>query len=422
MTLDERVNVSIQCDSFFLTINETKAAKPIFNQIKSLLNLPKRFDNEIWMMVTLVGKALKIGCRGSQITLSTGHYKTSNYYREDKGDTRKLNRDRVKQVILEMEKHNLLDFYIGYKDVVLGVSIISCVLFNKVLIDMFPLSIIKSYSDSISLDEMVEVKDPVTKEKFVKLTRFKGVGKHKNFMLEYNNLLKESDIRKGNRKCFVQYKQVFSKDLEGAGRIYSFGSFQTMNGCLRRTITINGEEVTEVDLRANHISMIYLLNGIVIDEAFDCYYIEIEGFTYKDLRNLCKMAIMCMINCSRWDTASTALNNVVKEDKESKEPYLQVFHTQPLDFFKKVVKMLIDKHSRINFFDKRFTWDKLQRLDSSICEKVLEHFKKKKEIVLGWHDSWVIRKSLQKELIDVVKDSWCKVFGTYANCFIKVEF
>ncbi|AOQ26853.1 hypothetical protein [Vibrio phage S4-7] len=418
MTRKDRVLVSIECDSFFLSTNKTKKAQPVFNKLKGITKLPKRFDNELWMIVTMIGKALVSGCRGSQLTLSAGNYTLVNKERDNNLDHR-----RVRKVLDVLEDKGYLNFYIGYKDLREDISIMSCVLFSDKLISIFPESLVRSYGRNITLDEMVEIKDTKTKLPITKLTRFKGVGKNKKFMFEYNALLQLHDIRLGTRKCFVQYKQIFADDLEGAGRIYSFGSFQTMQSHLREIITIDGQSCTEVDIKANHISMMYLLEGIRLEKDFDCYHINLQEYIYPDIRNLCKMAVMCMINCKSSVGAAKALKKIVYDDSKDKEPYLSPFHNEGDTFYRAVVNLLTKKHDRLEFFKRgEVLWKKLQRLDSRIMEGVLSHFTEKGEVVLGWHDSWVVRKPLKDELVEVIKDSWFKVFGTYNNCFIKIEF
>lgn len=420
MTLEKRINIGIQCDSFFLDINETKIATPVFKTLKSILNLPNKYDNEVWMVVTMVGKAMKFGCKGSQLSMHNGDYVKANQIRADRGCHKKLNVTRAKTVISYMEDLGLVEFYLGFKDLFEGRSMKSCVLFSDYLMSLFPAQLISSYKTSISVDEMVEVKD-ANKQKITKLTRFKGVGDCKKFMRNYNTLLSSNNIMLSGVKCFVQYKQVFSEDLDHGGRIYSFGSFQTMKSYLREYLSINGESCTEVDLRANHISMLYLLNGVVINEDFDCYNINIGNHSYEDTRSLCKLAIMCMINTKTKTGASSALSNLITKDRKSKDPQLSMF---PCDkkFCSTVIGDLQKLHHKIKFFDGCHTWGTLQRLDSKVCENVLMHFTNKGEVVLGWHDSWVVRKTLREELVDVIRESWYKVFGTYDNCFIKVEF
>lgn len=418
LTRKERVLVSINCDSFYLSTNKTKTSQPVFDSLRSDLKLQRRYHQELWMVITMVGRALISGCNGSQITFNTRSYKFVNEERGTKLDSR-----RARYIIDLMEDLGYLKLYLGFKDLRTSTSMISCVMFEDKLTSLFTEGMVKRYKRSITVDEMVEVKDSKTKNLITKLTRFKGVGENKRFMLDYNQLLSDNDIRYGSRKAFVQYKQVFSDDLEGAGRIYSFGSFQTMPSFMRGKLVINGEKCTEVDLRFNHIAMLYLMQGIVLDENFDCYSIDLNGYDYQDVRSLCKLAIMCIINTNSLYKAGMALANAVKEDSECVEPYLQPFHESDVKFFHAVVKKLVTKHKKVDFFPKGvILWKKLQRLDSRVCEKVLEHFTKRGEVVLGWHDSWVVRKALQQELIEVVRESWFKVFGTYDNCFLKVEF
>ena len=196
-----------------------------------------------------------------------------------------------------------------------------------------------------------------------------------------------------------------------------------MQSHLREHVTIDSQKCTEVDIKANHISMMYVLAGIKLDKDFDCYEIGLQGFSSKDERNICKMAVMCIINCKSILGAAKALQKIVLDDAKDKEPYLKCFHEEDESFYQLVVNLLRQKHDKLNFFHKgEVLWKKLQRLDSKIMEHVIKYFTEKDEVVLGWHDSWVIRKPLKKELKDVIRESWFKVFGTYDNCFIKVEF
>ena len=418
MSREERVNVSIECDRFFLTINKFKNSSGIFNVLKKELGLARKYDKELWMIITLVGKSLRSGCKGSQIPMKNDTYVTAN-----KEHQLGLNKDRAKHVILEMEINGYLDFYSGFKDFKHDIAIMSCVTFKDKLTNLFPESVVSRYARNITKDEMVEIKDSVTKQVIAKLTRFKGVGKHKDFMFEYNSLLAIHDIRYGSKRCQTVYKQIFSDDLDKGGRIYSFGTFQTMRSEMRQKLTIDGEITTECDLKANHISQLYLIHGIKLEEDFDCYSIYLEGYEHKDTRNICKMAVMCLINCKSKVAASKALEKIVKEDRDDREGYLKMFPVGNEDFYNEVINKLINKHKRIKFFNKGETlWQKMQRLDSKVCEYVLEHFTNKGEVVLGWHDSWICRRSLRQELIDTIREGWYSVFGTYDNCFIKVEF
>lgn len=421
LSVEERVGVSICCDSFFISTNKTKVSLGIYNVLREELSLHKRFNTEINMFVTMVGKALSSGCEGSQVPLQTESYKLVNKTRDNK-----LNRDRVKVVMARLEELGYLDIFMGYRDLVQNVSLTTCVIFHDKLVKLYPSVPKNVFGSNVTKTDVVEVKDSSTKEPIIKLTKFKGINQRRDFMMKYNILLQSNDIRFKGRKCFVQYKQIFADDLEGAGRIYSFGSFQTMPSYLRKTLSINGFSCTEVDLRANHISIMYLLSGITLTEDFDCYGITLNGYEYTDIRNLCKMGVMCLINCKSKVAACHALMKVVRKDHESENSYLNMFPYA--DEFKEVFYMyvintLIKLHYRLKFFTrKEVLWKKLQRLDSRISEGVIKHFTDKQEVVLSWHDSWLIRKGLQKELIDVIRDSWYKVFGTYNNCFLKIEF
>jgi hypothetical protein len=63
------------------------------------------------------------------------------------------------------------------------------------------------------------------------------------------------------------------------GRFYSQHmntSYQAMSGAQRRMMTINGEPVAEIDIRASYLTIFLSMHGIQLDDTKDPY--ELEGF------------------------------------------------------------------------------------------------------------------------------------------------
>lgn len=98
---------------------------------------------------------------------------------------------------------------------------------------------------------------------------------------EINEFVSQFEIEGANHAGF---QRIFNQgDTEGfnwnkGGRLQSVGgeSYQSLPKKDRRKITINGEPVVEVDIRASHLTIVYELMGQRLDLADDPY--EIEGF------------------------------------------------------------------------------------------------------------------------------------------------
>lgn len=409
----ERVDVLTQCCSGFLAYNKTKAVTSIYNSIVKDFCLPA-CSKEIKTLVTMAGYAIKNNCTGSQIPMGAAKFTSANARTK-----LALNHKRMKIVLEKAESLGYISYYNGFNDIKQNTAIMSCFIIKEKLSVYYTESRLKSFKSGVEANEVIEVKDE-NGELFNKLTRFAGVNVFRNLMLDYNACLSKNDIRIGVRKAFVAYKQVFSIDLEGAGRYYTFGGFQTMQSSDRVDITINGSNTIEIDVVSNHLSIMYTLEGIKLFDKFDCYYVDIGNYEYKDVRRLCKYAIMCMINCKTKSGAYKALFNILKKDYES-DNELSIFECNH-DICKLVVDKLIDKHNKLTFFGKDLVlWRKLQRLDSKICEGVIRHFTKESKVVLCWHDSWRVESQYEDELYKCIRDSWFTVFGTYDNCFLKVD-
>jgi len=422
LTQEERVKISVQCKGFFIHTYKPKAAYPFFEILKKDLELGSRYDSEVWCLLTCINKTLKANCTGSHFPLKTNHYKTANEITNQNLSARRMNK-----VLERADEKGWIIFCKGYWNHKYD-NIQSCILISETSLKIFSSTISGKFTECLGDREIVEIRDPETKEPIMKLTRFKGVSEHRRLMTEYNTLLKTFDIRMGDAKCYVAYKQVFSKDLTLAGRIYSYGGFQNSRKELRPFISIDEEATTEVDIRGIHPSICRLLQGCeTIDESFDPYGVSSQGvfetIPEKEFRLLCKFGVMMMINCKTHRGASKALNNLVKKDNNAGNNDLTNCKHLTADDYYLLIELLINHNNPVKFFGKEsYSWDTLQRYDSRVCEGVIKRFIAKGKCVLCWHDSWVCKREDREFLMECIRESWYEVFNTKDNLFLKVEF
>jgi hypothetical protein len=96
---------------------------------------------------------------------------------------------------------------------------------------------------------------------------------------EINTFFSKQDIQPSH--SLYAFRRIFSLgdspsfNWNKGGRLYAMGGYQQMKNEERTTITINGEAVVEIDVRASHLTILHGLKGIPLP-AIDPY----EGSGY----------------------------------------------------------------------------------------------------------------------------------------------
>jgi hypothetical protein len=111
---------------------------------------------------------------------------------------------------------------------------------------------------------------------------------------EINEFVSQFEIKGANHAGF---QRIFNQgDTESfnwnkGGRLQSVGgeSYQSLPKKDRREITINGEPVVEVDIRASHLTIVYALMGQKLDVTDDPY--EVEGFPREVIKKWITMTL-----------------------------------------------------------------------------------------------------------------------------------
>lgn len=102
-----------------------------------------------------------------------------------------------------------------------------------------------------------------------------------NSLRDLNEFFAKQILRGGTHHGYVR---IFSNgddadfNWDKGGRFYSqhFPSYQGMNGEQRRRMTINGEPVAEIDIRASYLTIFLSMHGIQLEVTKDPY--EVPGF------------------------------------------------------------------------------------------------------------------------------------------------
>jgi len=214
-----------------------------------------------------------------------------------------------------------------------------------------------------------------------------------------NNLLSVHNIVMGHgynihRKYL---HRVFNLDFNLGGRF--FGSdWQQLKSSERQLIKIDNSPVIELDFQSLHPTMLYALKGIQLEG--DAY--KLEGYS-SEIRDFLKTVMIVRINTRSNEHAIKAIQGLINQ-KELIKP-------SEVNSLKKLIQAFMEKHSPIRDLFDNATGLKLQRLDSDICEAVLMEFYEKDIPVLSVHDSFIIGKNYESELLQAMERAFVNKFN-----------
>jgi hypothetical protein len=136
--------------------------------------------------------------------------------------------------------------------------------------------------------------------------------------------------------------------------------------------------------------MLYALKGIQLES--DAY--KLEGYS-SEIRDFLKTVMLIRINTESDELAIRAIQGLINQRKIEKP--------SGVNSLKKLIQAFMEKHSLIRDLFDNDTGLKLQRLDSDICEAVLMEFYEKDIPVLSVHDSFIIGKDYESELLQAME-------------------
>lgn len=350
---------------------------------------------------------------------------------------------QVKNVLDFFEKEKYITIYLGSKSYVNEWECYpSIVKMEQKLINMFDMKEIVVNVAKDVLQDVVVVKDRITKEA---LPLPDGVGSLIDAVNKYNTWLEDVCVKFNNKEVgSIEYKRSFNDNLEQGGRLYVHGGGIQLVPAAYRTqhITINDENVVELDYRAMHpnICFQFKLNDTQDVKKFvgiDPYNIDFsfldvneddvedwkEDFNstkYNPARTLAKKALLMMINASDETQARKAINQELYLDKQ-RERKDKLF----VGIYKPRIDVLMEKLEEHNYIiADEFYRDRgvqLQYTDSEIAMRIVDLMMQEGETVLSWHDSFACRKSVEHLLHECMRRAWLERFGDLSFCRIDVK-
>lgn len=199
----------------------------------------------------------------------------------------------------------------------------------------------------------------------------------------FNEAIAGSDI---DPRVIAPLARIYNETMKRGGRLYAMGpSWQNMKSEARRSLTIAGEPVVELDYCTLHPAILYAEAGATMPP--DCY--EIAGWP----RKLVKVAMLTLINAptihkARHSIAHSALMAEVTEAGSQDA-------LQKSDALIKAIKAM---HKPIA---KSFHSDagaRLMHIDATLAEAVMNIMLAQGVVVLPVHDSFLVQASKRDQL------------------------
>lgn len=203
------------------------------------------------------------------------------------------------------------------------------------------------------------------------------------------------------------YRVFNNSSLTQGGRFYG-AWWINLQSELRTHITINGEATTELDFQAQHVYLMYGLEGISYNEKKEDPY-ELVGYQ----RYTVKKAILTAINNTDMTKAFRACLMELKKKYGSGVGSIDYFtYVAPVETkagYEALINAFLAKHPPLGKYLHTNFGNELMHYDSQICSHILDYMTERDLPVLPIHDSFVLRKDDQNELINAATAAYQKV-------------
>lgn len=180
--------------------------------------------------------------------------------------------------------------------------------------------------------------------------------------------------------------RIFNRDMSRGGRFYAMGtSWQNVKAEARRTLTIDGEAVAELDYKTLHPAILYAEAGATM--PIDCY--TIAGWP----RKLVKVAMLTLINAPTKQTARLAIAH-----SERMAEVAEVGSQEAIRAADQLIEAIKRMHRPIAGSFHSDAGARLMNIDAEIAEAVMTIMLAKGVVVLPVHDSFLVQASKADEL------------------------
>ena len=188
--------------------------------------------------------------------------------------------------------------------------------------------------------------------------------------------------------------RVFSGSFDQGGRFYG-GFWIGMKGKERVRLTVDGQEVIELDYKAIHPTLLYAEAGAALDgDAYD-----IPGYR-RELRKIIKIAFNTMVNASDRKSAAWAVLQRARALTEAGTIPDGCCSLQAINALLDAIEVRHGPIRRAFYSDAGI---RLQRIDSGMAESVMLNLARQSIPTLPVHDSFIAQKQHSNRLEEAME-------------------
>ncbi len=213
----------------------------------------------------------------------------------------------------------------------------------------------------------------------------RDIGRMRRKLERFNEAL-NANVGDIDQTMLAPLARIFNKDMKRGGRFYAMGaSWQNVKAEARKSLTIGGEPVSEMDYRTLHPAILYAEAGAPMPQ--DCY--DLDGWP----RKLVKVAMLTLINAPTKAKArlSIAHNERMAQVAEpGSQPAMRAADT--------LIHSIKRMHRPIAASFHSDAGARLMNIDAALAETVMNIMLAKGIMVLPVHDSFLVPASRAGEL------------------------
>ena len=200
----------------------------------------------------------------------------------------------------------------------------------------------------------------------------------------------------------IKLRRIFNVSFEYGGRFYGIW-IQNIPGALRKSITINGVPVQEVDFKSLHPTILYIEEGAPM--GGDPYIIPGYGQSFRDLM---KVFFLIMFNAK---SDMDAIEGVRGEIWSNSKLFGRYRDCMTNGWLYKALEDIKRHHHPIAHHIATGGGARLQRIDSEIAERVMLDLMQRGIVAIPIHDSFLVQNVHEDELSTAMREASTCVLG-----------
>nr|DAH57115.1 MAG TPA: DNA polymerase I [Caudoviricetes sp.] len=252
----------------------------------------------------------------------------------------------------------------------------------------------------------------------------KNIKNARKIVEKLNKINELYDIRDGDGNQMTNiYSRIFNKDFEHGGRYFHSDALKIKNKKTkaRLDITINGEQVVEIDFSNLHYRITSLMEQISMENLPLDVYMDIlpERLQDEDHRELIKLSINILFNSKTTESAERAINKEITRFKKQGWKIDKSLNTgsKLREHIYSMTPDFVKCYCRNDSFGLA-----LQNADSWLAQRVIEKFVEEMKPILPIHDSFVVRMSDVGMLENIMGDAFREEFGIASLIPLKMSW